>query len=66
MWLTYLSLGFSLWSAKDYVVDFFKGLKISNAIRKEKKLQRKLAKQAKKEAKLRAQLAQAAKKSQTR
>ena len=62
MWMTYFSLALSLWSAQDYIVDFFKGLKIATAIRKERRLQRKLAKQLKKEAKLRAKLAAEAKK----
>lgn len=53
MWLTYLSLGFSLWSAKDYIVDFFVGLKRATAIRKEKRRLKKLAKLRKKEEKAR-------------
>ena len=56
MWLTYLSLAFSLWSAKDYIVGFFKGLKVATAIRKERRLQKRLAKQRKREQKLRASL----------
>jgi CDP-diacylglycerol--glycerol-3-phosphate 3-phosphatidyltransferase len=52
MWLTYLSLAFSLWSAKDYIVDFFKGLKVATALRKERRLQKKLSKQRKREQKL--------------
>jgi CDP-diacylglycerol--glycerol-3-phosphate 3-phosphatidyltransferase len=56
MWLTYLSLGFSLWSAKDYIVDFFKGLKVATALRKEKRAQKKMAKLRKKEQRLRAKL----------
>ncbi len=56
MWLTYLSLAFSLWSAKDYIVDFFKGLKVATAIRKERRIQKKLAKQRKREQKLKATL----------
>lgn len=53
MWMTYLSLGFSLWSAKDYIVGFFIGLKKATEIRKEKKRLKKIAKQRKKEEKLR-------------
>ena len=51
LWITYLSIGLSLWSAKDYMVGFFKGLKITHALRRERnrekrrlKKQRKLAK----------------------
>jgi CDP-diacylglycerol--glycerol-3-phosphate 3-phosphatidyltransferase len=43
MTLMYLSLGISLWSAKDYVVDFFKGLRESRASRA---LERKHAREA--------------------
>ncbi len=53
MWLTYLSLGLSIWSAKDYMVDFFRVLKKVTEIRKEKKRLKKLAKLRKKEEKLR-------------
>lgn len=42
--LLYVSLGISLWSAQDYVVHFFRGLKET---RKQKAAQRKLAKEAK-------------------
>jgi CDP-diacylglycerol--glycerol-3-phosphate 3-phosphatidyltransferase len=56
MWLTYLSLAFSLWSAQDYIVDFFKGLKVATALRKERRLQKKIAKQKKREARLKAAL----------
>ncbi len=42
--LTYISLGLSMWSAQDYIVDFFRGLKVAAEIRKEKKRLRKLAK----------------------
>ena len=48
LWLTYLSLGLSLWSAKDYIVTFFDGLKKATALRKEKKRLKKLAKQKRK------------------
>jgi len=51
LWLIYISIGLSLWSAKDYMVGFFSGLKITYAQRlvknREKrrmKKQRKLAK----------------------
>lgn len=37
--LLYISLAFSLWSAKDYVVEFFKGLKKSRTIKKSLKIQ---------------------------
>ena len=43
MVLLYISLGISLWSAKDYIVEFFHGIKIA---RKEKTKERKLARQA--------------------
>lgn len=41
--LLYISLGISLWSAKDYIVDFFHGLKEA---RKQKNNERKQARQA--------------------
>ena len=53
MWLTYLSLGFSLWSAKDYIVGFFEGLKVATALRKKRRTERKNAKARKREQKLR-------------
>jgi CDP-diacylglycerol--glycerol-3-phosphate 3-phosphatidyltransferase len=56
LWLTYLSLAFSLWSAKDYIVDFFRGLKVATALRKERRLQKKLARQRKQEARHKAAL----------
>lgn len=37
LWLTYFSLALSMWSAKDYIVEFFKGLKRASSLRKEKK-----------------------------
>jgi CDP-diacylglycerol--glycerol-3-phosphate 3-phosphatidyltransferase len=37
MWLTYLSLGVSLWSAQDYIVAFFIGLRKTTEIRKARK-----------------------------
>ncbi len=43
MFLLYISLGISLWSAKDYVVDFFNGMKEA---RKQKVNERKWARQA--------------------
>ncbi len=43
LFLLYLSLAISLWSAKDYVVDFFKAIKES---RKQKNQERKLVRQA--------------------
>ncbi len=43
MILLYISLGISLWSAKDYIVDFFKGIKEA---RKQKTKERSLARQA--------------------
>jgi CDP-diacylglycerol--glycerol-3-phosphate 3-phosphatidyltransferase len=56
MWLTYLSLAFSLWSAKDYLVGFFKGLQVATALRKERRLQKKIARQRKREARLKSAL----------
>jgi CDP-diacylglycerol--glycerol-3-phosphate 3-phosphatidyltransferase len=56
MWLTYLSLAFSLWSAKDYLVGFFKGLQVATALRKERRLQKKIARQRKREARLKSVL----------
>ncbi len=55
-WLTYLSLAFSLWSAKDYIMDFFKGLKVAAAIRKERRIQKRMARQKKREMKLKSKL----------
>jgi hypothetical protein len=50
--LTYISIALSLWSAKDYMVGFFKGLKVTHALRRErnreKRRQKKLRKQARK------------------
>lgn len=43
MVLLYISLGISLWSAQDYIVDFFKGLKEA---RKQKLNEKRLARQA--------------------
>ena len=57
LWLTYLSLGLSLWSAQDYIVDFFKGLKKATALRKQKRLLKLAYKKRKKAEKLRAKLA---------
>ena len=53
LWLTYISLGLSLWSAQDYVVDFFRGLKKTTAIRKERRAQKLAAKARKKAERLR-------------
>jgi CDP-diacylglycerol--glycerol-3-phosphate 3-phosphatidyltransferase len=47
--LTYLSLGLSLWSAKDYIVGFFKGLKIATERRKERRRRKLEAKRRAKE-----------------
>ena len=44
IWLTYFSLGLSLWSAKDYLVVFFQNLKKSGELRKEQKRLKKAAK----------------------
>ena len=51
LWLIYISIALSLWSAKDYMVGFFKGLKITHALRlarnrekRKMKKQRKIAK----------------------
>ena len=43
-WLTYISIGLSLWSAKDYMVEFFRMLNAASAARKEKKRLKRLAK----------------------
>jgi CDP-diacylglycerol--glycerol-3-phosphate 3-phosphatidyltransferase len=43
MVLLYISLGISLWSAKDYIVDFFRAMKEA---RKQKSKERKIARQA--------------------
>ncbi len=48
MVLTYISLAFSLWSAKDYMVDFFRGLKKAQVARKEKRIEKRLQKKRKK------------------
>jgi CDP-diacylglycerol---glycerol-3-phosphate 3-phosphatidyltransferase len=47
MALLYVSLGISLWSAKDYIVDFFRGVKEA---RKHKAADKKAARQARKDA----------------
>lgn len=57
MLLMYISLGISLWSAKDYIVDFFRGVKEA---RKQKTMERKMARQARLAARA-ARLAQKAK-----
>ena len=44
LYLTYFSLALSLWSAQDYMVAFFQGLKKSREIRKKLKIEKKLAK----------------------
>lgn len=44
LWMTYASVGLSVWSAKDYIVDFFRGLQKARLHRKETKRLRKLAK----------------------
>ena len=49
--LTYLSIGLSLWSAKDYMVAFFKGLKITHAARRERNREKRRQKKARKLAK---------------
>jgi CDP-diacylglycerol--glycerol-3-phosphate 3-phosphatidyltransferase len=41
LWLTYISIGLSLWSAKDYIVEFLMRLKAVAAQRKEKRLEKK-------------------------
>lgn len=41
--LLYVSLGISLWSAQDYVVDFFKALKLKRTNHAEKKRKKRLA-----------------------
>lgn len=54
--LTYLSLAFSFWSAKDYIVGFFVGLKAATALRIQKRAEKKAAKKRKKEEKRRMRL----------
>lgn len=51
LWLTYISIGLSLWSAKDYMVEFFKGLTISHAKRRERNREKRKQKKARKIAK---------------
>ena len=51
LWLTYLSLALSLWSAQDYIVAFFAGLKITTQARKERKRLKWLSRQRKKKEK---------------
>ncbi|MBC7395925.1 MAG: CDP-diacylglycerol--glycerol-3-phosphate 3-phosphatidyltransferase [Bdellovibrionales bacterium] len=51
LWLTYISLALSFWSAKDYIVAFFQGLKITTQARKERKRVKWLSRQRKKEEK---------------
>ncbi len=34
LWMTYISVGLSLWSAKDYMVNFFRGLQKARAAKK--------------------------------
>ena len=60
MVLTYLSLALSLWSAKDYIVEFFKGLKITKEARKERKRLKWLSRQRKKLEKMKRQEAKKA------
>lgn len=54
LWMTYFSIALSIWSAKDYMVGFFKELKVIHQVRRdrnrEKRRIRKLKKQAKKRA----------------
>jgi CDP-diacylglycerol--glycerol-3-phosphate 3-phosphatidyltransferase len=54
--LTYISIGLSLWSAKDYTVGFFKGLKITHAARRERNREKRRQKKARKLAKKQAAL----------
>ena len=49
LWITYLSLALSLWSAKDYIVEFFIGLKKAAEIRKNRVKVKKIQKLARKE-----------------
>jgi CDP-diacylglycerol--glycerol-3-phosphate 3-phosphatidyltransferase len=49
--LTYISIGLSLWSAKDYMVEFFRGLKKTHALRREKNREKRRLKKQKKMAK---------------
>lgn len=53
--LTYISIGLSLWSAKDYMVEFFRGLKKTHELRRERNRQKRVAKKQKKLAKKLAQ-----------
>lgn len=49
-WLLYVSLAMSLWSAKDYIVDFFKGLRETRRKRASEKQERIALRRARKEA----------------
>jgi len=51
LWLTYISIGLSLWSAKDYMVGFFSGLKVTYAQRLEKNREKRRMKKQRKQAK---------------
>jgi len=43
LWLIYVSIALSLWSAKDYMVEFFRGLRRASELRKEKKRMKRMA-----------------------
>ncbi len=51
LWLTYASIALSLWSAKDYMVEFFKGLKITHELRRERNREKRRMKKQKRLAK---------------
>lgn len=53
-WLIWISLGISLWSAKDYIVDFFRAIAEKRRAKKAAKLAKKMEKLEKKAAKKRA------------
>lgn len=59
MVLLYISLGISLWSAKDYVVDFFHGLRESRRLKLNEKRQAKAARRASRSARMAARVARA-------
>jgi CDP-diacylglycerol--glycerol-3-phosphate 3-phosphatidyltransferase len=49
LWMTYASLALSVWSAKDYIVDFFRGLQKARAHAREKARLKREAQLAKKQ-----------------
>ncbi len=59
MVLIYISLAVSLWSAGDYVIDFFKGLKLARKLKKQEKKLAREARQAARKARLQERLEKA-------